>query len=475
VWRQRGDIGPLAGLTQLEELDLSECPSLCDLTPLKSLTNLRSLKVTLGAGSDKPRSYDLEPLSHLTRLTTLHLSGRLDQYDYSFLANLRHLTELDIHGRGEAILSHLGNLAGLRKLFIASSTPVLSLEPLSQLTSLTDLSLVGGWGVSEEELGTRTIDLSPLTHLVNLVTLSLPHQLTPTDLSFLRGLEQLEQLVLGNCMQLADFSPLAHLPRLSSLTVRGYQREECRLGGLPALTSLSLADIRAETLVLTDFPRLHTLHLERGGTASSIAIHSLNIERAPLLPKLELSTWTLRQLSCTDLPALASLTINEAMHLHTLMLHQVPQLMRVNLYQADRLRRIQVTGETRLKILSLSTILHTAHLSSLPHFEGLTSLEKLWIWAHYPVPDLSPLQQLPQLRELALYGLQDIEDLTPLTTLIHLEDLLLSGCSTRATHLAHLPALTRLSLAAFIPQEPFTLEDLPRLRELSISYTHQGL
>lgn len=61
-------VEPLAGLTWLEELDLSDC-GVSDITPLAGLTNLTWLDLSSNSISD------LTPLSGLTGLTYLNLSG----------------------------------------------------------------------------------------------------------------------------------------------------------------------------------------------------------------------------------------------------------------------------------------------------------------------------------------------------------------------------------------------------------------
>ena len=462
VWKG-SEIGPLARLTQLEELDLSECLSVRDLAPLSNLAHLRRLRLQLVCASEKPLPYDLEPLGHLTQLTTLQLKGTLSACDFSFLAGLKHLTELDISGSAEGILRSIRSLTQMQKLSLTYSTGALSLAPLSSLLHLTALTLIQEGGRQQQKA--QAIDCSPLAYCEDLAELLLLIDAAPADLLFLRSLPKLERLSLENCTQQQDFALLTHLPCLASLSLGGYRGETLQLSDLAALTSLSLTRIQAETLQLSDLPLLSKFYVPRGNDTASFLIHILSIERVPALSSLHLSFRGLRQFICTNLLTLTSLEMDNATHLHTLTLNDVPQLRRVRIDQSSELRVMRATGETHLTDLSI----HIVHYSRLPQFEGLSSLQTLQVRASQPLQDLSPLQSLSQLKELSLHGCQELADLSPLTTLTHLERLHLDQCSIHATHLTHLLALTTLRLSLLSLPETFTLEDLPQLRELNLS------
>lgn len=83
------DLGPLAKLSSLEWLYLSNSKQVNDISPLRNLTNLRILSLD---GCKGVR--DITPLSKLTKLTILNLSGLEEVSDISALSNLTQLRNL---------------------------------------------------------------------------------------------------------------------------------------------------------------------------------------------------------------------------------------------------------------------------------------------------------------------------------------------------------------------------------------------
>jgi Leucine-rich repeat (LRR) protein len=84
------DLGPLAGLTALEELSLDRFEKVEDLSPLASLRGLKRLSV------DGARVRDLWPLAGLTELTHLELPGN-PLTSVEPLARLPNLEHLSLH------------------------------------------------------------------------------------------------------------------------------------------------------------------------------------------------------------------------------------------------------------------------------------------------------------------------------------------------------------------------------------------
>ena len=168
------DFSPIAGLTNLTWLYLSDC-SISDISFLAKLTQLTYLNL-----SSNPIS-DVAPLAELTQLMDLSLS------------NTR--------------VSNVAPLAGLTQLrsLRLSSTPLSDIAVLSSLTQLTHL------GIGNNDLA----DLSPLEGLTQLVDLSLWNNAI-SDLSPLKSLTQLTRLYLsGNAI--SDISVLAGLKKLTVL------------------------------------------------------------------------------------------------------------------------------------------------------------------------------------------------------------------------------------------------------------------
>ena len=222
------DLTPLSGLTRLEDLALTD-PSgdhgfVEDITPLAPLVNLKELYLKIAVISD------LTPLSGMTQLESLRIRAENYVTDYSPLSEMKHLKELEMAenqfpqavdisplssltsleslrmGCNVQDLEPLRNLSSLRKLMLDGRTSGSgddvfdSLEPLSALTKLEDLTL-------QNDL---ISDLSPLAGLSNLKTLSLTMPRV-TDLSPLSGLAGLEKAEIQGG-EIADWSPLAHVP-----------------------------------------------------------------------------------------------------------------------------------------------------------------------------------------------------------------------------------------------------------------------
>ena len=193
---QLTDLTPLAGLTQLESLELRG-NDLLDLTPLASLTNLKTLRLGgSDSGVNNPNLQDLSPLSGLKNLETLVLPGNSQIRDLTPISGLTNLREFSMSGDSStgvyqiADLSPLAGLTNLERLSVTISG-VDSLEPLRNLKKLTYLFL-NGEGAYQ--------DFSPISELTELQTLRLigtgNSQMAPGDLQFISNLTQLKTLEL---------------------------------------------------------------------------------------------------------------------------------------------------------------------------------------------------------------------------------------------------------------------------------------
>ena len=129
----------LARLTVLEAPDAS----IVALTGLEWATGLTRLDLGPGPGKwpweNSNAISDLAPLSGLTGLTELSLSGNA-VVNVSPLAGLTGLTELNLQGNPLSEVSSLSGLAGLTDLYLAL-TPLSEASSLSGLTGLTELDL----------------------------------------------------------------------------------------------------------------------------------------------------------------------------------------------------------------------------------------------------------------------------------------------------------------------------------------------
>jgi Leucine-rich repeat (LRR) protein len=256
------DISPLAGLTNLTELDL-EVNKISDITPLDALTNLSKLYLWDNNVSD------ISPLAGLTNLTELSLWGN-NISDITPLAGLTNLSKLSLAENIVSDISPLAGLTNLTELYLAdndlSESQKSMLEQALPYTSISwsnytivkDYSLnspdddipwnektwdekltiwmqapgqYGGldvikeidqaWKNQSSELdlwGMAIKDISPLSELTNLRVLYLHSNRDISDLSPLANLTKLEKLTLSN-NYIFDLSPLSGLVNLIDLDV----------------------------------------------------------------------------------------------------------------------------------------------------------------------------------------------------------------------------------------------------------------
>ena len=126
------DLGPLSGLTNLTSLDLSG-NQIVDVSPLATLTNLQELSL------HNNQIVDLGPLSGLTNLPTLDLSSN-QIVDVSPLATLTNLTWLDLRSNQIVDVTPLAALVNLERLYLVGN-PLTDTWPLASLTKLIEVDV----------------------------------------------------------------------------------------------------------------------------------------------------------------------------------------------------------------------------------------------------------------------------------------------------------------------------------------------
>lgn len=194
------DLSPLAGISQLELLDLPCCDSITDLTPLSSLKQLKRLN--LGYCNS---IINLTPLCSLKRLTKLSLERCKSLIDLTPISGLKELKWLNL-GMCESITQFggLSELTELRSLNLSDTrlTDVNVLSPLIELTHL-DLSECG-----------LLKDLNGLSSLAKLRSLNLSKCSSVSDIRFLSSLSELEDINIWELRRLRSIECLRHLASL---------------------------------------------------------------------------------------------------------------------------------------------------------------------------------------------------------------------------------------------------------------------
>lgn len=234
-----GDAGiePLAALTQLEGLTITEVP-ITSVAPLAELVGLQHLSL----GSNQIG--DLAPLAGLTSLRTLDLDNN-PVVDLSPLTDLVALEVLHLRWTAVADLAPLSGFGSLRILGLGH-TQVADIGPLASLAALEELDLQA----------TGVTDLVPLSGLPLLTRLSIDENAL-SDLGPLAGLP-FRHFSARSCI-ISDVGPIATWPTpgfidladndisdISSLLASGWlvAEDACgeiRLDGNP-LSAQALAD-----------------------------------------------------------------------------------------------------------------------------------------------------------------------------------------------------------------------------------------
>ena len=221
VFRNTGinSVKLLSGLTQLETLDLSYSRNLSDIGPLAGLSNLHNLQLF------RSQVRDLSPLGSLTTLKTLGIE-RANARDFSPLSDLTGLEHLNLTDTAISDLSVLEGLSHLKSLCLWN-TEVTDLSPLANLTRLEVLDL---WN-------TRVSDVTPLAGLPRLAQLNLSHT-DVTDLGALAESQTLTYLALWN-------TPIQSQARgVGRYSGRWYDRDIVRYAGSGDVTAFKTAVAR---------------------------------------------------------------------------------------------------------------------------------------------------------------------------------------------------------------------------------------
>jgi hypothetical protein len=213
----------IADLPLLSSLDLSYC-AVVDISPLSRLVSLVAL-ILQGC-----RVFDLSALSELKNLKALNV-GECPVEDMSPLQDLVQLVYLELNDTRVADIFSLHKLTQLRRLDL-SGAPVSDIAPLSRMKHLQhlklrdcpvkDISSLGGLNnLASLDLGGCPIEeLSPIAgkHRLRILSISKSKVKDITVLSTLNGLESLD---VSDCDYLLDLRPLASLPRLMNIDIRG--------------------------------------------------------------------------------------------------------------------------------------------------------------------------------------------------------------------------------------------------------------
>jgi internalin A len=192
------DASPLAGFTQLVELDCSQT-AIDDLSPISDLLQLEDLNVSRTLITDLS---DIDSLPNLIRLNC----GFLKLKDVRPLTRLTKLEALNLSDNEITDLSPLRGLVQLKKLNF-SNNQVTTLAPLSALVNLEELRFTKN----------KVTDFQVLTQFPNLVVLDC----YSTGMDSVEPLKSLPKLVYLSCgaNPISTIDPLANHSFLVELNI----------------------------------------------------------------------------------------------------------------------------------------------------------------------------------------------------------------------------------------------------------------
>jgi len=199
------DLSALAGLTQLQELQISGSGgnnylSTPNLSFLSGMKDLRTVWISYNSGGID----SLEGVQGATALTELYLEGVEPTADLSAVSGLTNLQALYLYGSGNNLpytenLDFLSGLHDLRTLHL-SPDGLTDFSGLANCTQLRELYL---------PVPMDSQDLQVLSGMTELQTLQFEAE-GNVDLSPLAGLENLQEVTITNSDAITNWAPLDH-------------------------------------------------------------------------------------------------------------------------------------------------------------------------------------------------------------------------------------------------------------------------
>lgn len=205
-------------------------------------------------------------------ISQIDMKGRYTAQLLKVIAELKHITALQINLRQSIDLSILGQLERLQYLSITSKKPV-SLSFISNFKELQYLSVDG-----------KFLDLTPIGDAIELDTLIL--STTIHELDFVTQLPKLQCLFIHDCTLEGSLAPLADstVTMLSLAAIRNLTELDV-LSSIHNLTCLRLSLSKVESLC--DFSKMHNLR-------------QLELDNMKGLEQIDL-LWTAQQLEMLQL------------------------------------------------------------------------------------------------------------------------------------------------------------------------------
>ncbi len=447
---------------------------------------LRIDKDKNSASEDKDRIIkSLDDLVSFDQLTQLSISGQKKLGDISGVTKASQLTSLALESCNFKSLEPLAQLTNLTQLSLKGSGSMdnppkfPNFDPLASLTQLKDLNL--------EEVTVKSEDpLSPLKALTNLTRLSLAGNLRANDTTFFNQFPSLSDLALSGSIPEEFPAQLAKLSNLTALSIRGTLSNITFLTSLAHLKSLALESTSVSDLSpLLTLTELENLELSKNTQISNIdGLGQLNHLKVFSLSLCNISDFT----ALANLTDLTSLTIdnNRAKTFSLPFLSSLNSLTHLSLSgneikdisflsHMNQLEYLDLSSNAIQTFSPISSLTHLQTLlvdynnvgssdnpSLLPSLAGLKEL-KVLSCVKNGISDLTPLSELNKL-EFIILDSNQINDLTPLSGLSSLQTL-----SVKLNKLKDIAPLAQLSsLKILMTSEISNLSPLSNLQNLTL-------
>lgn len=375
-------------VVKLHNLDLSHFLTIDDLEPLTKLTELRSLNLSGTHASD------LSPIRNLNFLETLNIS-KCPVQTLAPLVFMQNIKDLDVSSTNVKDLSPIMNFKLLERLNISGSK-VDSITPLVGLTNLTDLRLNSTkvadispvHGMSNLTMlqlsGTNVKDISPVSGLNKLIRLDFKETKVPV-LDSLKQLKAL-QLLFFDSTPISDLKPLESMPLL--------KRVYCDASGVkkPEVARFGLK--RPGVLVVFESDELQQWWVELTNEWKKVFITLASISQTPGKEDLHsLIVKTKVDISGNQL-ILNIDPVEKFMNLQILNIANTQIISIEPIKELIDLEDLNISG-TRI-----------TNISALRNLRNLKTLDM----DNLPVTDVDPLQGLTNLKILEMDGIQAKKD-----------------------------------------------------------------
>lgn len=399
------NISPIIGLSKLKDLNIAYNDINPDLSPLKSMAQLETLRLDnvqnfkFLSGLTKLKSFEvinmsssitnLKDLKPCIKLETLNLTLGNNVSDINAISEMKNLKELHIALNGLNVdISPLKKLKNIETLEISKAhgnnqsgyeyISKLDFDTISTLSSLKTLTI--------NDLNPDIKEFEQLSQIKGLQSLAIEGNGKIDDLSWISKLTDLETLSLYN-IAIADISPLSGLNKLESLNLHGNSIKD--ITAIQTLTNL-------KQLLLSDNQIIDISALKQLINLDRIWLFENKIyDLTPLAELKNLKHLVLDKNDIKDVAPLSGLTSLEELKLDE---NQIVDI--------EPLRTLKNIKELRLSKNKITDIRPLSELKNLTHiFLDNNNIE-----------DVKPLSGAIQLFSLDLQNNQ-IKDIGPLSTL----------------------------------------------------------